>query len=167
MYHTNPENGLLKAIDLERVGQDEAALEALNIILASRRYRTWQPVHEKIMEKYIELSIKLRTSMRDAFVKYRSICQDTNVTSLENIINLYRNKAEARAELAREEAEKANSVEIDADFEESPGSIMLQAVSGEFSCFFSVLAVCTPSFCLSPPPPLPAGMIDPPTHAIP
>jgi translation initiation factor 3 subunit A len=129
-HHINPETALRKAEEYDKHGLHEAALEPLYSILSNRRYRTWHPNHEKIMEKYIDLAIKLRKNMREALVKYRVICQENNSESFEKIINLYREKAEARAEHARKQAEEQNVKESDAEFEESPGSIMLQAVSG-------------------------------------
>jgi len=36
------------------------ALETLHDILTSKRHRTWSPVHEKIMMKYIDLCIQLQ-----------------------------------------------------------------------------------------------------------
>ena len=129
-HHINPENALRKAQDFDEHGLTEAALEPLTSILNSRRYRQWQPIHEKIMEQYIELAIKLKKNMREPLVKFRLICSDTNTASLETIIKRLRNKAEARAEKARLEAEAANQTEIDEDFETDPGALMLQAVSG-------------------------------------
>ena len=74
-YYMNPENALRKAKDLCRVGQDEAAVEVLTTILGSRRSRTWQSTHEKIMVKYVEVAVKLRKNVRDAFVKYSALRQ--------------------------------------------------------------------------------------------
>lgn len=131
-HYTNPDNALRKAKDLCRVGQDEAALEALNNVLGQRKSRTWQVTHEKIMQKYVELCVKLKRNARDALVKYRNICQDANASSLQTIINSYRDIAEQRANDAKAEADKLHLEEDGGDdLEDSPGSIMLQAVSGE------------------------------------
>jgi translation initiation factor 3 subunit A len=130
-HYMNPENALKKAKDLCRVGQEEAAIENLQNILTSRRYRTWSKTHEQIMLKFIELAVNLRKNARDGLVKYRNICQEANMDSLEHIINAYRKSAEERAEKARLEAAKLNLEADDEDFEETPASIMLQAVSGE------------------------------------
>jgi len=103
-------------------------------MLSSRRYRTYQDkVHESIMALYIDLAIPLKKDMRDAFVKYRIICQDTNIGSLGAMMDLFRAKAEERAEKARKEAEAVGGEDAEEDFDESPGSILLQAVSGQLS----------------------------------
>lgn len=140
----NPENALRKSAELVKVGQNEAALEVLQIITNSRRYRTvWQSTHEKVMEAYIELSITLRKSVREAFVKYRNICQDTRVASLENIITKYRTMCEDRAEKARLEAGELEALDED-DFEDTPGALMLKAVSGEGSKDLKDRQIVTP-----------------------
>lgn len=131
-HYVTPASALEKAQTLRSVGQNEAALETLFAMLSSRRYRAFQDkVHESIMALYIDLAIPLKKDMRDAFVKYRIICQDTNIASLGAMMDLFRTKAEERAEQARKEAEAVGGEDAEDDFDESPGSLLLQAVSGE------------------------------------
>ena len=57
---TLPRPPPLALAELFKVGQPEMALETLHDILTSKRHRTWSPVHEKIMMKYIDLCIQLQ-----------------------------------------------------------------------------------------------------------
>lgn len=51
-----------RAIELEGINQDDAALALLHDVLSSRRHRTWSPAYEQIMIAYIDLCLKLYKS---------------------------------------------------------------------------------------------------------
>lgn len=46
-----PENALKRADELENVGQQHAALQALHEIICSKKHRTWSKTYESIMFK--------------------------------------------------------------------------------------------------------------------
>ena len=50
----------MRRAELLKVEQPMMALEVLHDVLTSRRHRTWSPVHEQIMFKYIDLCIQLQ-----------------------------------------------------------------------------------------------------------
>ena len=99
---------------------------------------------------YLELSVDLRRNVKDALIQYRSICQQTNVASLDKILRHYRSlaaqktaAAEAQAasagvKLAEEEqsggaANTGAAIGGDDEEEESPESLLMLAMSGEGS----------------------------------
>ena len=131
-HYANPDNALSKATALSQAGKLDAALDTLHSILGSRRHRTYQPTHEKIMDLYIKLAMTQRKNMRDAFVKFRNICQEPQIASLEAVIRKYRDLCEKRAEQARQESIKALGKDAkEEEFDASPQSILIQLVSGE------------------------------------
>ncbi len=95
-----------------KLGKESQALKTLHHILTSKRYKTWQPTHEKIMETYIELAVSLRKNVKDAFVQYRIICHQQNIPSLKDVLEKYRKMAEDKADEAQDRASKVTSESI-------------------------------------------------------
>ncbi|XP_075486556.1 eukaryotic translation initiation factor 3 subunit A-like [Primulina tabacum] len=130
-----PENALKRAEELINVGQKQEALEALHGFITSRRYRAWTRTHEKIMLKYVELCVDMRRGRhaKDGLIQYRGICQQVNITSLEEVIKHFMHMATEKAELARNQAQ-ALEVALDVDDLEAdkrPEDLLLSYVSGE------------------------------------
>ncbi|XP_073036836.1 eukaryotic translation initiation factor 3 subunit A-like [Primulina eburnea] len=130
-----PENALKRAEELINVGQKQEALEALHSFITSRRYRAWTRTHEKIMLKYVELCVDMRRGRhaKDGLIQYRGICQQVNITSLEEVIKHFMHMATEKAELARNQAQ-ALEVALDVDDLEAdkrPEDLLLSYVSGE------------------------------------
>ncbi|CAA2984865.1 eukaryotic translation initiation factor 3 subunit A isoform X2 [Olea europaea var. sylvestris] len=130
-----PENALKRAEELINVGQKQEALEALHSFITSRRYRAWTKTHEKILFKYVDLCVDLRRGRhaKDGLIQYRSICQQVNINSLEEVIKHFMQLATERAELARSQAqalEEALDVD-DLEADKRPEDLMLSYVSGE------------------------------------
>ncbi|KAL6564794.1 Eukaryotic translation initiation factor 3 subunit A [Orobanche minor] len=130
-----PENALKRAEELITVGQKQEALEALHSFITSRRYRAWTRAHEKIMFKYVELCVDMRRGRhaKDGLIQYRGICQQVNITSLEEVIKHFMQLSTAKAELARNQAqalEEALDVD-DLEADKRPEDLMLSYVSGE------------------------------------
>jgi translation initiation factor 3 subunit A len=75
-------------IELQVVGQDEAALQALHEVVLSKRSRS-NPitVMEPIMLKYVELCVELKKGkmVKEGLHQYRNIAQNTSVNSIEVI----------------------------------------------------------------------------------
>lgn len=135
-HYAKPENALRKAQDFVRAGKESQALKTLAAMLATRRYRTWQPTHEQMMMMYVDLSVDMRKNMKDAFVHYRMICQQTNMNSLEKVLAYYQEKAEQRMKEAEEKiaasADAGELVSVDDDEDEdTPESILRAALSGD------------------------------------
>mmetsp|Transcript_33594 Transcript_33594/g.54432 ORF Transcript_33594/g.54432 Transcript_33594/m.54432 type:complete len:1134 (+) Transcript_33594:97-3498(+) len=133
-FFAKPENALKRAEELIAVGQKNVALQALHDVITSKRHRTWQKVLEKVMIKYIELCVELRKGKmaKDGLIQYRMICQQVNVSSLEEVIRHFLELAEDRAKNAQSKAEQT-VLDIDdlEAAEETPESLMLSSVSGE------------------------------------
>ncbi|KAL0405093.1 UNVERIFIED_CONTAM: Eukaryotic translation initiation factor 3 subunit A [Sesamum latifolium] len=130
-----PENALKRAEELINVGQKQEALEALHSFITSRRYRAWTRTHERIMFKYVELCVDMRRGRhaKDGLIQYRGICQQVNITSLEEVIKHFMQLATEKAELARNQAqalEEALDID-DLEADKRPEDLMLSYVSGE------------------------------------
>ncbi|PIN18403.1 Translation initiation factor 3, subunit a (eIF-3a) [Handroanthus impetiginosus] len=130
-----PENALKRAEELINVGQKLEALEALHSFITSRRYRAWTKTHERIMTKYIDLCVDMKKGRhaKDGLIQYRGICQQVNITSLEEVIKHFMQLATEKAELARNQAqalEEALDID-DLEADKRPEDLMLSYVSGE------------------------------------
>ncbi|XP_057538854.1 eukaryotic translation initiation factor 3 subunit A-like [Amaranthus tricolor] len=130
-----PENALKRAEELINVGQKQDALQALHDLITSKRYRTWQKTLEKIMFKYMELCVDMRKGRyaKDGLIQYRIVCQQVNVSSLEDVIKHFMHLSTEKAEVARNQAqalEEALDVE-DLEADKRPEDLMLSYVSGE------------------------------------
>ncbi|CAM0878856.1 unnamed protein product [Alopecurus aequalis] len=130
-----PENALKRAEELINVGQKQAALQALHDLITSKRYRSWQKPLEKIMMKYVELCVDLRKGRfaKDGLIQYRIVCQQVNVSSLEEVIKHFMQLSNEKAEEAKTQAEAledALDVE-DLEADKCPEDLMLSYVSGE------------------------------------
>ena len=136
--------------ELIHVGQKQAALQALHDLITSRRYRSWQKPLEKIMMKYVELCVDLRKGRyaKDGLIQYRIVCQQVNVSSLEDVIKHFMQLSNERAEQAKSQAEAledALDVE-DLEADKRPEDLMLSFVSGEKGKDRSDKEVVTPWF---------------------
>lgn len=101
-----PENALKRAEELVQVGQKSSALQALHDVITSKRHRTWQKVLEQIMFRYVELCVELKRGRfaKDGLIHYRNVCQQVNVSSLEEVIKYFLKTATDKAEEAKSKA---------------------------------------------------------------
>ncbi|KAJ8759643.1 hypothetical protein K2173_009290 [Erythroxylum novogranatense] len=130
-----PENALKRAEELINVGQKLDALQALHGLITSKRYRAWQKTLERIMFKYVELCVDMRKGRfaKDGLIQYRIVCQQVNVSSLEEVIKHFMHLSTEKAEQARSQAqalEEALDVD-DLEADKRPEDLMLSYVSGE------------------------------------
>ena len=97
-----PENALKRAEELEAVGQKHAALQTLHDIITSKRHRTWSKAYEQIMMKHIDLAVdgKKRQYTKEALSAYRNMCQSVNISSLEEVVKYFLQRATSKAEAA-------------------------------------------------------------------
>lgn len=118
--------------ELITVEQKQEALEALHSFITSRRYRAWTKTHEKIMFKYVELCVEMRRGRhaKDGLIQYRGICQQVNISSLEEVIKHFMQLATEKAESARTQAQVLDDID-DLEADKSPEDLMLSYVSGE------------------------------------
>lgn len=121
--------------ELINVGQKQDALQALHDIITSRRHRAWQKTLERIMFKYVELCVEMRRGRfaKDGLIQYRIVCQQVNVTSLEEVIKHFMHLSTEKAEQACNQAqalEEALDVD-DLEADKRPEDLMLSYVSGE------------------------------------
>jgi translation initiation factor 3 subunit A len=130
-----PENALKRAEELMNVGQKQAALQALHDLITSKRYRAWQKTLERIMFKYVELCVDMKKGRfaKDGLIQYRIVCQQVNVSSLEEVIKYFLQLSSERAEAAQAQAAAAEvTLDVeDLEAEKRPEDLMLSYVSGE------------------------------------
>ncbi|GMI84441.1 eukaryotic translation initiation factor 3A [Hibiscus trionum] len=134
-HFAKPENALKRAEELINVGQKQDALLALHNVITSKRHRAWQKPLEKIMLKYVELCVDMRKGRfaKDGLIQYRIVCQQVNVSSLEEVIKHFMHLSTEKAEQARSQAqalEEALDVD-DLEADKRPEDLMLSYVSGE------------------------------------
>ncbi|CAH1441890.1 unnamed protein product [Lactuca virosa] len=147
-----PENALKRAEELINVGQKQDALQALHGIITSKRYRAWQKTLERIMFKYVELCVDMRRGRfaKDGLIQYRIICQQVNISSLEEVIKHFMHLATEKAEHARSQAQALEEAldfdDLEAD--KRPEDLMLSYVSGEKGKDRSDRELVTPWFKL-------------------
>lgn len=104
-FFVKPENALKRAEELQAVGQIQSALKALHDVLTSRRHRSWSQPLEAIMFKYIDLCVELRKGRfaKDGLIQYRQVCQTSNMSSMEDVIKHFVEKATEKAVQAQEQ----------------------------------------------------------------
>ncbi|KAG2331515.1 hypothetical protein Bca4012_018920 [Brassica carinata] len=134
-HFAKPENALKRADELINVGQKQDALQALHDLITSKRYRAWQKPLEKIMFKYLDLCVDLKRGRfaKDGLIQYRIVCQQVNVSSLEEVIKHFLHLSTEKAEQARSQAdalEEALDVD-DLEADRKPEDLQLSIVSGE------------------------------------
>ncbi|KAI8364992.1 hypothetical protein EDC96DRAFT_481685 [Choanephora cucurbitarum] len=146
-YTVKSDNVLKRVEELQSVGQDEAALQALHEVVLSKRSRS-NPitVMEPIMLKYVELCVELKKGkmVKEGLHQYRNIAQNTSVNSIETIINKMLSLAEEKVAEARAKADKIAVDVDDLEASETPESIMLSTVSGDQNKDRTDRAVVTP-----------------------
>ncbi|XP_044471259.1 eukaryotic translation initiation factor 3 subunit A-like isoform X2 [Mangifera indica] len=133
--YAKPEAALNQAEALINVGQKQDALQVLHDLITSKRHRAWQKILEKIMFKYVELCVDMRRGKfaKDGLIQYRIVCQQVNVTSLEEVIKHFMHLSTEKAEQARSQAEALEeALDVDdLEADKRPEDLMLSYVSGE------------------------------------
>ena len=145
---TKPEAVLKQAEGLVSVGQTHAALQSLTEMFTSKRFRsTPLPALEPILVRFVELCVDMRKgrTAKEGLMQYKNIAQNTNVASIEVVIQKFIALADAKVQEAQEKADRAVAVDVD-DLEasETPESILLGAVSGDQSKDRTDRALVTP-----------------------
>eukprot|EP00253_Pinus_taeda_P012477 PITA_12477 len=119
--------------ELENVGQKQAALEYLHDLITSKRHRySWQKPLETIMFKYVELCVELRRGRfaKDGLIQYRNVCQQVNVSSLEEVIKYFLHLSTEKAGGAVEPSGRMALDHVeDLEAEKRPKDLMLSCVS--------------------------------------
>ncbi|KAJ1635286.1 hypothetical protein T492DRAFT_467308 [Pavlovales sp. CCMP2436] len=147
-HFAKPENALKRAEELLHVGQQTAALDSLHDVLSSKRHRTWTPVIEQVITKYLDICITLKKGRmaKDGLIQYRIICQQINVGSLDDVLRALMAKVDAAASGAIGDAEGVTqSIAVsDLDADETPESILLSAMTGDDSATRTERETVTP-----------------------
>ncbi|PWN53295.1 hypothetical protein IE53DRAFT_384227 [Violaceomyces palustris] len=131
-----PETVLKRSEELINVGQSPAALQALNEIFISRRFKqTPLPSLEPIMIRFVELCVDLRRgrTAKEGLMQYKNVSQNTNPQSIELIIRHFIRLADEKVVEAQSKADAAvGDIDVD-DLEESetPESMLLGSVSSD------------------------------------
>jgi len=132
VYFQKPENALKRANEFIDVGKKDAALDILYDVIKSKKHRTWQKIHEPILQKYLSLCVDLKRSVnaKEGLYQYKLICQQVNIVSLEEVISFFLKLADSMADDARNQSIEQVAVE-DLDMVQTPEGIMLSSVSAE------------------------------------
>jgi len=122
--------------ELLAVDNKTAALQQLHDIVTNKRYRSWQPVLERIMLRHVELVVEMKQARlaKDALLQFKNVCQNSNVASLEGVIRRLVELAQARVDSAQKSSdEKQQAVKQLADLEEgeTPEEVLMASVTGE------------------------------------
>lgn len=146
---SKPETVLKQAEGLVSVGQTHAALQSLTEMFSSKRFRSAPLASlEPIMIRFVELCIDMRKgrTAKEGLMQYKNIAQNSNVGSIEVVINRFIQLADAKVQAAQAQAEKAVALTDVDDLEatETPESILLGAVSGDQSKDRTDRALVTP-----------------------
>lgn len=140
-FFHKPELALRRALELQGIHQDEAALSLLHEVLSGpRRQRTWSPAFEQITMAYLDLCLKLfkAREAKDGLHQYRNLAQSQAPGSLEKVIRYLMQRAETRCEEAQAAVDQATfvahtSASAGADEEElggaTPEAILLSTMA--------------------------------------
>ena len=133
-FSHKPELALRRAVELQDIRQDDAALSLLHEVLSSRRHRTWSPTYEQIMIAYLDLCLKLHKSReaKDGLHQYRNLSQSQAPGSLEKVIRYLMEKAEQKCTEAKASVDAATlsvAENEDVEFGLSPQAILLSTMS--------------------------------------
>jgi translation initiation factor 3 subunit A len=146
---SKPETVLRQAEGLISVGQTHAALQSLNEMFSSKRFRS-TPVAslEPIMVRFIELCVDLRKgrTAKEGLMQYKNITQNTSVASIELVIQKFIDISNQKVQEAQAKASQVVAIVDVDDLEasESPEDILLSAVSGDQSRDRTDRALVTP-----------------------
>ncbi|KAI0562683.1 Translation initiation factor eIF-3 subunit A [Gracilaria domingensis] len=129
-----PENALSRVAQLVEVGEVSDANQALYDIITDNqtRRRQWSKTYEGIMMKLMELSVELRqpAMVKEALHKYRAMCMQSNVSSLEDVVRFLVDLAEKRTEDARKSVDEAileKAEDLEDEAMETPETLLLEA----------------------------------------
>lgn len=120
--------------ELVEVGEVADANQALYDIITDNqtRRRQWNKTYEGIMMKLMELSVTLRqpSMVKEALHKYRAICMQSNVSSLEDVVRYLVDLSEKRTEEARKSVDEAileKAEDLEDEAMETPETLLLEA----------------------------------------
>eukprot|EP01116_Phalansterium_solitarium_P006298 TRINITY_DN185_c0_g1_i1.p1 TRINITY_DN185_c0_g1~~TRINITY_DN185_c0_g1_i1.p1 ORF type:complete len:1214 (+),score=437.05 TRINITY_DN185_c0_g1_i1:175-3642(+) len=108
MQFAKPENALKRAEELIGIERKPEALTVLHSVITAKKFRTWQPVLEKILLKYVSLCVELKKGRlaKEGLHQYKLSCQQYNIASLEVVVKHFLAEADAKAQEAQSKAEK-------------------------------------------------------------
>lgn len=116
------------------VGEFVDANQALYDIITDNqtRRRQWSKTYEGIMLKLMELSVNLRKAgmVKEALHKYRAMCMQSNVSSLEDVVRFLIDLAENRTEAARKKVDETileGAEDLEDGAMETPETLILEA----------------------------------------
>lgn len=120
--------------ELVEVGEVSDANQALYDIITDNqtRRRQWSKTYEGIMLKLMELSVDLRKPgmVKEALHKYRAMCMQSNVSSLEDVVRFLIDLAEKRTEAARKKVDETileGAEDLEDGAMETPETLLLEA----------------------------------------
>jgi len=145
-FFQRPENALKRAKEFIAVDKKQQALDALYDVIKSKKHRTWQKIHEPIMEQYLDLCVELKKShiAKEGLYQYKNICQQINIGSLVEVVRKYLALAEEKTEAARLQSHQAVVDVDDLEVIDRPENLLLAAVSGEDTQDRTDRAILTP-----------------------
>lgn len=96
------------------------------------RRRQWSKTYEGIMVRLMELSVELRkpAMVKEALHKYRAMCMQSNVSSLDDVVRILVSLAEKHTEKARKSVDEtiiAGADDLEEGAMETPETLLLEA----------------------------------------
>lgn len=136
-FFHKPELALRRALELQGINQEVAALELLHEVLSSRRHRTWSPAYEQIMIAYLNLCLKLHKAReaKDGLHQYRNLAQSQAPGSLEKVIRYLVERAEeqcTKAKAAATALSESQPSKLEGSLDEdgiAPQAVLLSSMS--------------------------------------
>jgi len=136
-FFHKPELALRRALELQGINQEVAALTLLHEVLSSRRHRTWSPAYEQIMITYLNLCLKLHKAReaKDGLHQYRNLAQSQAPGSLEKVIRYLVERAEdqcTKAKAAATALSESQPSKLECSLDEdgiAPQAVLLSSMS--------------------------------------
>lgn len=96
-----------------------------------RQIKTWHEIYEDVAKRFVKVAVELRKGpeIKSILSSYRNLCQASELKSFANVVLLYLDQAEKRAQKAIEKS-KSKSLALDLE-NEIPENVLLSDVSGE------------------------------------
>jgi len=129
-----PENALKRAEELVGVGKKQDALDTLHMAIQHRKFRNlWTTTYEEIMTRHLELCVELKKMRiaREGLHQYRTTCQAANISSLEKVVQQFRESAEEKVNEAKKMKDLQMSQLENLDEMEAPSTILLHAIQAQ------------------------------------
>ena len=128
-----PENVLQSVNKLIDIDHDDQALRLLFDFFSQRNLRNWQPAHEALMKKFIDLCVEKQnhSMVKEGLHQYRNLSIHQYASSFEGIIDYLLKKTEKKAKFSEAIPTKPISLNNihDLDNNKTPEKMLLESIN--------------------------------------